>query len=399
MKLQKQFQPLLYKKRYKGVKGGRASGKSHFFADCIVMATFKYPVNVLCIREVQKSIKFSSKKLIEDKIKENGLSEHYEITQNEIRTPKGGVIIFNGMQDHTADSVKSLEAFDIAWVEEAQNISRYSLELLIPTIRKEGSELWFSWNPKFEDDAIETFFNGLSDDNSTLVHANYDENKLLSQTVFDEAERHRRANPDTFGHVWLGEFSTITDAQVFKNKYHLVNFEVDKTFGEPLFGIDFGFAKDPTTAVECYIKDNDLYIYKEAYKVGLELDYTSDYIKNKMPLIEYYVSRADSARPESISYLRRKGLPKIQGVKKWPGSIEDGVEFIKSFDKIYIHSTCINTQDEFRKHSYKTDKRTGDILPKMEDDNNHLIDAIRYALQPLIKKGDVEVKPIVMSFA
>ncbi len=290
------------------------------------------------------------------------------------------------MQDHTADSVKSLEDFDICWLEEAQNISKYSLELLIPTIRKEGSEIWFSWNPKYEDDPVEVLFNSLSDENCTLVHANYDSNKLASDVVLDEAERHKKSNPDTFGHVWLGEFSTITNAQIFKNKYKIFDFEVDNSYGEPLFGIDFGFANDPTTGIELYIKENILFIRNEAYKVGLELDATAKYISKRIPKITNFISRADNARPESISYLKRHGLPKIKAVKKWAGSVEDGIEFLKSFDYIVIHPTCKHSQDEFRKYSYLTDKRTGDILPKIEDDNNHLIDAIRYALEPLIRK-------------
>lgn len=387
LKLLKQFKPLLEKKRYKGAKGGRASGKSQFFADCIVKVAAKYPVNIVCIREIQKSIKFSSKKIIEDKIAENGLTSQFDITQQEIRTPTGGVIIFQGMQDHTADSIKSLEGFDICWVEEAQNISKYSLELLTPTIRKNNSEIWFSWNPKFPDDAIEQFFNEQEESNSILVHSNYNDNPLLSDEVIQEAERHRIKRPETYGHVWLGEYSEATEAQIFKDKYKIIEFEVDYTFKNPLYGMDFGFALDPTTAVEIYVKNNDLYIKSEAGKVGLELDYTADYIKNKIPGINQYTIRADSARPESISYLARNGLPFITGVEKGKGSVEDGIEFLKSFDNIYIHTSCVETANEFRKYSYKTDKRTGDILPIIEDKYNHYIDAIRYAIQPLIKNN------------
>lgn len=399
MKLLPQFKPLLERKRYKGAKGGRASGKSQFFADCVIKVSNKYPVNVVCIREIQKSIKFSSKKIIEDKIKENGLAHRFTITQNEIKTPAGGVIIFQGMQDHTADSIKSLEGFDICWVEEAQKISKYSMELLIPTIRKEGSEIWFSWNPKYEDDPIETHFDECEDDEAIVVYANYDSNPLVSQTVINDAERHRVKNPDTFGHIWLGEFSIITEAQVFRNKYSIIKFEIDETYGEPLYGMDFGFANDPTTANELYIKGNDLYIRREANKIGLELDHTSAFISKCIPNIKEHICRADCARPESISYLKRNGMPKIRAVKKWAGSIEDGISFMKSFDNIFIHTSCTQTAREFARHSYKIDKRTGDILPKIEDDNNHHIDGIRYALEPLISRRDAEVKRVELSFA
>ena len=216
MKLLKQFKPLIHPKRYKGAKGGRASGKSHFFAECVVKLCVTYQdFNVVCIREIQKSLKFSAKKLIEDKINEDGYSNRFIITQNEIRGINGSLIIFQGMQDHTAESIKSLEGFDVAWVEEAQSISSRSLELLIPTIRTQGSELWFSWNPTYEDDAIENLFNTLDETNSTLIHSNYSQNSLLPDTIVEEAERHKEANPDTYGHVWLGEYKTALAGSVY----------------------------------------------------------------------------------------------------------------------------------------------------------------------------------------
>jgi phage terminase large subunit len=152
-----------------------------------------------------------------------------------------------------------------------------------------------------------------------------------------------------------------------------------------LHGIDFGFSQDPTTAIRVYIKDNKLYIYQEAYKVGLELDDTADFIKRHIPEIEKYTIRADSARPESISYLKRHGLPYITSVKKWPGSVEDGIAHMKSYEDIIIHPQCEETIKEFTKYSYKVDQRTGDILPKIEDNHNHIVDSIRYACNPLIK--------------
>ena len=217
MKLLKQFVPLLAPKRYKGAKGGRASGKSHFFASAIVKACITYSnINVVCIREIQKSLKHSAKKLIEDKIREENLGRYFYITQSEIQSITGSLIIFQGMQDHTADSIKSLEAFDIAWVEEAQSISSRSLELLLPTIRAKNSEIWFSWNPTFEDDPIEILFDSLNDNNSTLIISNYDTNAFLADTIKEEAERHKISNPDTFEHVWLGKFKTSNSGSVYK---------------------------------------------------------------------------------------------------------------------------------------------------------------------------------------
>lgn len=206
--------PLLTPKRYKGAKGGRGSGKSNLFAELVVeemIANKDY--SVVCIREIQKSLKYSAKKLIEDKIRALNVQHLFEITLTEIRRIGGkGIILFLGMQDHTSDSIKSLEGFNVAWVEEAQSMSERSIELLLPTIRAEGSEVWFSWNPTNENDPVEQFFKTESDD-KTLVHVNYTDNPFLPQTLQDEADRHKREKPQTFNHVWLGDY--ITFGEVF----------------------------------------------------------------------------------------------------------------------------------------------------------------------------------------
>ena len=383
------FEPLLENKRYKGAKGGRGSGKSHFFAECIIETMLISPnARIVCIREIQRSLKFSSKVLIESKINSLGVSEYFEITLTEIRAKRGnGLIIFQGMQDHTADSIKSLEGFDIAWVEEAQNLSKRSLELLRPTIRKENSELWFSWNPENETDAVDSFFKQMQDNKATdyiLIHANFSDNPFLPTELFNEQEYDRRYNPSTYEHIWLGGYNTKSDALIFKGKFRVENFSTDG-LGNPYHGLDFGFANDPTAAVRCYIHDRKLYISHEAGAVGLELDYTAEFLKERIENIHKYVIRADNARPESISYLKRHGLNMITPTIKGKGSIEDGIEFIRSFEAIIIHERCVETAREFRLYSYKTDPHNGDILPQILDENNHYIDALRYALEPLIK--------------
>lgn len=383
------FEPLLENKRYKGAKGGRGSGKSHFFAECIIEAMLINPdARIVCIREIQRSLKFSSKALIESKINSLGVSEYFEITLTEIRAKRGnGLIIFQGMQDHTADSIKSLEGFDIAWVEEAQNLSKRSLELLRPTIRKENSELWFSWNPENETDAVDSFFKQMQENGATdfiLVTANFSDNPFLPTELFNEQEYDRRYNPSTYEHIWLGGYNTKSDALIFKGKFRVENFNTDG-LGNPYHGLDFGFANDPTAAIRCYIHDRKLYISHEAGAVGLELDYTAKFLKDRIEDIHKYVIRADNARPESISYLKRHGLSMITPTIKGKGSIEDGIEFIRSFEAIIIHERCVETAREFRLYSYKTDPHSGDILPQILDENNHYIDALRYALEPLIK--------------
>jgi phage terminase large subunit len=376
--------PLLEPARMKGAKGGRGSGKSHFFAELLIEYMIMNPDEyAVCVREVQKSLKFSAKKLIEDKITSLGVGHLFEVTQTEIRCRQGqGLIIFQGLMDHTADSIKSLEGFKIAWVEEAQSLSKRSLDMLIPTIRSNGSQIWFSWNPDKETDPVEQQL-----DRMLHVHVNYLENPHCPQELIDEAEIMRQRDPDAYQHVWLGGHNTKSDSQVFNGKWKIDEFEPASDW-TPLYGMDFGFSQDPTTANECYLEDEVLYIYREAGKVGLELDDTAAFIKSKIPTIDQYTVRADSARPESISHLQRHGLPKITGVEKWTNSVEEGVRFIRGLKGVVIHPSCKETIQEFRLYSHKIDKRTGDILPDIIDKHNHYIDAIRYALQPLIQKKD-----------
>ena len=311
-----------------------------------------------------------------------GLSHMFDITLTEIRRiGHDGLVIFQGMQDHTADSIKSLEGFDGCWVEEAQSLSAHSLELLDPTIRKEGAELWFTWNPRHKTDAIEKLFT--DNPRAICVHVNYLDNPFLSEDMIELANESKRKDPEKYNHIWLGGFNEKSDSQVFNGHYSIQEFEPQKHWDGPYFGCDFGFSQDPTTAVKLWIADNKLYIERDCGKVGLELDKTAGFIEAGVQ-VGGNVIRADSARPESISYLKRYGLPNIQGVKKWPNSVEDGIEHIKSYDKVVIHPRCQGSIYEFDNYSYKINK-AGDVLTKIEDKDNHYIDAIRYALQPLIK--------------
>ena len=199
--------PLLPPCRYKGAKGGRSSGKSHFMAEMLVEEHVSNPdQQSVCIREIQKSLKFSAKKLVEDKIRALGVMHLFEITLTEIRRiGHQGIIIFQGMQDHTADSIKSLEGFDRAWVEEAQSMSQRSLELLIPTIRNDGSEIWFSWNPDQESDSVEQHFAGNED--AVLVHVNYADNPWCPDVMRKEAKRMQKKDDEKYSHIWLGGYN------------------------------------------------------------------------------------------------------------------------------------------------------------------------------------------------
>ena len=209
----KVFRPLLEYRRYKGAYGGRGSGKSHFFAELAVELCIRTPgTRIVCVREVQKALKESVKLLMEDKIRTLGVDSQFRMLSDRIDTPGGGVILFQGMQDHTAESIKSLEGFDVAYVEEAQTLTKISLEYLRPTIRKDyddgtQAEIWFSWNPRSAKDPVDQFFRGQSPHpKAVVVQTNYDKNPFFPRVLEEERLYDEEHNRDRYGHIWLGDY-------------------------------------------------------------------------------------------------------------------------------------------------------------------------------------------------
>jgi phage terminase large subunit len=210
------FEPLLQPSRYKGAHGGRGSGKSHFFAEMVVDDHVRIPgCRTVCIREVQKSLKDSAKRLIEDKIKALDVGDKFVVQTTQIITPGDGVILFQGMQDHTAETIKSLEGFDRAWIEEAQTLSERSLSLLRPTIRKEGSEIWASWNPRRKVDAIDDFLRKKKPSGAVIVQANWRDNPWFPQVLEDERLLDKKLYPDRYDHIWEGDYAKAFEGAYF----------------------------------------------------------------------------------------------------------------------------------------------------------------------------------------
>ena len=377
--LGRRFVPLLRPARYKGAHGGRGSGKSHTFAALMVAECVRRPgTRAVCIREVQRTLAQSSKRLIEDKITELGVGDLFKITEREIGTPGGGVLLFEGMQSHNADSIKSLEGARIAWCEEAQTLSQRSLDLLRPTIRAPESELWFSWNPEKPSDPIDALLRGdKPPPDSIVVEVNWDSNPWFPQVLRDEMEYDRRRDPDKFKHVWGGAYQSNSEARVFRN-WRIEDFDLSP---EWLLrqGADWGFSVDPSVLVQCAIVGRTLYVAHEAYRVGCEVDFLPDLFRT-VPDAERWPTVADSARPETISYMQRHGFPRMVAAVKGARSLEEGIEFLRSFD-IVVHPRCRHAADELTAYSYETDPLTGQVIPKLKDKDNHVIDALRYACE------------------
>ncbi len=383
--------PLLKPARYKGAYGGRGSGKSHFFAELMIEEhIMDAKRRSVCVREVQKSLGQSVKRLLELKIEALNAGSYFEVQDAVIKSKRGdGLILFQGMQNHTADSIKSLEGYDCAWVEESQSLSQNSLDLLRPTIRKPDSELWFTWNPRQATDPVDTLLRGLTPPKDAIIlPVNFDDNPWFPDVLRDEMEYDQRRDPDKYMHVWRGEYVRNSETRVFKN-WKIEEFTAPAEAIHRL-GADWGFAVDPTTLVRCHIIGRTLYVDYEAYMVGCEILNTPDLFMT-VPESEMWPMVADSARPETISHMRRNGFPKIMAAVKGPKSVEDGVEWLKSYN-IIVHPRCTHTIDELTLYSYKTDPLTNKILPVLEDKKNHVIDALRYACEGVrraaVKKTD-----------
>ena len=382
-------------RRIRGAYGGRGSGKTFTFAKMAAIRGYMAAQSgqsgvILCAREWMNSLKDSSMAEVKGAIEsEPWLADYYDIGQEYIRTKNRAVeFIFTGL-NRNLDSLKSKARILIAWVDEAEGVSETAWDKLEPTVRAEDSEIWVTWNPEKDGSATDNRFRKHADKlegNALVVEVNYHDNPWFPAPL--DALRRRQMethDPATYAWIWEGAYRQNSDAQVFNGKYRIEAFEAEPGWDGPYYGVDFGFAQDPTTGVKCWIADDRLMIEYDAAKVGLELDDTARYLSAKVPGIENHVSRADSARPESISYLRRHGLPRMEGVDKWKGSVEDGIQFMRSFREIVIHPRCEDARHEFAAYSYKVDRLTGDVLPVIIDADNHVIDAIRYALAPMIK--------------
>lgn len=237
------FEPLRAPARYKGAWGGRGSGKSHHFAGRLILDSLRHPgLRSVCIREVQKSLKESARRLIEDKLRTFGLDEAdgFKLYEDRVKTPGDGIIIFQGLQDHSAESIKSLEGYGRAWVEEAQTLSARSLALLRPTIRAPGSELWFSWNPRRKADPVDIMLRGPNPPTgAVVVRANWSDNPWFPPELEAERRDCLAAEPDQYDHVWEGGYAGVTDGAYFARQLAEAKTEgrIGAVAADPLMGL------------------------------------------------------------------------------------------------------------------------------------------------------------------
>lgn len=371
------FRPFQNPARYKVAYGGRGSGKSRSIARFLLLKRCQSRGLVLCTRELQKSIADSVHRLLSNQIKEMRLERFYEVQRERIIGANGSEFIFKGLRSNI-EEIKSTEGINDCWVEEAQNVSEESWDNLIPTVREDGSEIWVSFNRKNKNDPTDKRFIQGKLPNEILIEANYWDNPFFPETLCKEMEWDRAHDYQKYLHIWEGQPVTRTDAQVFSGKWREDIFVAPS--GIPrLIGVDWGFANDPIALVSMYIYDQTLFIEYEAGGVGIEIP-DMPALFNMIPDIKKWNIIADNSRPELIRQMQRHGY-KVLPTAKGKGSIEAGIAMMRAFREIVVHSRCKHVLDELQLYSYKIDRLTKQIMPIIEDANNHYIDAARYGLE------------------
>lgn len=394
--------------RYRGAYGGRGSAKTRSFALMTAVRAYMFAEAgvsgvILGAREYMNSLEESSMEEIKQAIRAvPWLDAYFDIGEKYIRTKNRRVsYVFAGLR-HNVNSIKSKARVLIAWVDEAEDVSETAWIKLAPTVREDGSEIWVTWNPEKDGSPTDKRFRKSQPANSKIVELNYTDNPWFPDVLEQERLNDQASLDDqTYAWIWDGAYRENSKAQILAEKYRVAEFEPGADWDGPYFGIDWGFSQDPTAGVKLWINDQRLYIEYEAGKVGLENDDIAEFMIAGLPDIERHAVRADSARPETINHVKsngrgiRKCLPRIVGVEKWKGSVEDGIAHLRSYREIIIHPRCKKTLNEARSYSYKVDRLSGDVLTDIVDKNNHYIDAIRYALGPMIKRrGKSSVKPL-----
>jgi len=392
-KLHAVFSPARGAVRFRCAYGGRGSGKSFSFAMMAAVMGYAEPLRILCTRELQTSIKESFHAELKAAIASSWwLSAHYDVGIDYLRGNNGTEFLFRGLR-HNIGSIKSMAKIDICIVEEAEDVPEASWIDLEPTIRADKSEIWVIWNPRKENSPVDKRFIKSTPPRTRIAKVNWQDNPWFPK-VLNEQRQYALKSMDyaQYAHIWEGEYWAASDTQVFRDKFIIEEFNTpdDAIF---YYGADWGFANDPSTLIRLHIDEQErkIFIDKEAYEVGVEIDDLPSFFE-RVPESRKWKITADSARPETISYMNNHGFD-VVGAKKGKGSVEEGVNFLKSY-QIIVHPLCVHTIDELRLYSYKRDRVTNEVLPVLQDANNHIIDAARYALEQVMKYEQIEYQPM-----
>jgi len=370
--------------RYNILVGGRGSGKSTTIARTLIARAYEKKQLILCGREYLVQLNHSVHQLLKDSIEEMEMTDAFRILQNEIICKRNGSKFFYAGLKMNVEGLKSMTNIDHVWIEEAATLSEETWRTILPTIRKEGSQIWVSMNPQSKEDCIyKKFVINEPPPNSLVLKVNWNNNPFFTQENENLRQIDLKGDPDMYRHIWEGEPIQHSDALVFKGKWVVDDFEEpDNIYA--YYGLDFGFI-DPTAAIRCYIVNNTLYVSHEYYKRQVEINNIGRGCEEAIKGFKKSLIICDSANPGNISFLRHQGY-NVNPAVKGKGSVEDLISFLRSFERIVVHPRCEYMIKELSTYSYKVDARSGDITPVIIDANNHLIDALRYAVERISKR-------------
>lgn len=370
------------------IYGGRGSGKTVGIVLFLLIKALESKRLIVCARAFESSIENSSYGEILAQISRLGLENSFKIYKTKIVAKNtGSEFKFLGV-DRNPTKIKGFAKISYFWIDEAETVTDPVWDIIMPTIREDDSLAIVTMNPKYSYDCIYRRYIApdapFVTDETYVKKINWDQNKHFSKTLKYQRELCFRVESiGKYNWIWEGELLESSEAQILHGKW------VKQCFDEPkdadfYYGLDFGYSVDPIAAIRCFIEGNTLYITHEFYKTMVEIDEIGSKCEKVIPGFKKAKIIADSARPETISYMKRQGY-NVHACDKGPGSVEDGIGHLRSFDKIVIHPRCINFQTECSLYSYKVDSKSNDITTKIVDAHNHLIDALRYALERVMK--------------
>lgn len=382
------------------LSGGRGSTKTSFVAIEIILGIIhNEEVNAVVVRKVKETMRDSVYSHLQWAIEVLGVEDYFTMNTSPLQItykPTGQCIKFRGLDD--PEKVKGLKFVrgypKFIWFEELSEFRDMNEIRNVQQSLERGTNAkfvtFFTYNPpknraswvNKEQEEKPPYRYTLHTDYRTVP------SDWLGTSFLEKAEYMRMNKPEAYNHEYLGISTGNDELLVFNGDYKVKEFDTplfsEMTGGRPFYGADWGFSQDPTTCVRCFVKNNDLYIEYEVGGVGIDNDELPQLL-GAIPLIRKFKVFGDCSRPETISHLKNKGF-NIEGAPKWQGSVEDGITVMKSFNHIYIHPRCVRTLEEFSNYSFKVDKVTREVLPVILDKFNHYIDAIRYAISPLIKR-------------
>lgn len=390
--LEKYELPLYKPCQYKVYYGGRDGTKSTIFAKALLRLSFEKKCTIVCCREYFGDLELSVFKNFKEIIDEvDEYKPFFKILSTHIVNIKSkSEIHFKGLRDINSNSIKSVQGIDYIWIEEGAYITNYTWTDLDPTIRKSGSEIWITMNPKHETDFMYNEFicNGKEKygDRLILQKLSWRNNKYLSEESYFKIKQMQANDFDKYVHVYEGECLRNSDESVFKKEFFIIEDFEEPQGIHPYFGLDFGWT-DASAGIRCYIKNQNLYITHEFKKSHVSVDILGEEISKVLKDYEKngkYTITCDSSSPDLIDLLNRMGYP-AKAAFKGKGSIEAGITYIKTFNKCYVNPRCTEFIKEVYNLKYEKDKYSGQIKDKIIDKNNHLVDCWRYALEDCFK--------------